>query len=253
MLTVGRQRRGASTLSGEARRLRSAAGAPAPRSSIGRPTMKPWAMSHLSMVSCSRLCISSTPSATDGAAQRMSQGDGRLDHDQVAAIVAHRLDETLVDLDLAGRDLLQIFQRRQAGAVIVDGDLDAEVAQARKQVDAMTAAGHRGGFGQFERQPFRGQPMAVEDGGDLGGQAAVVEHPRRQIDGNVEIDAALDDLGGRLDGPVDDEIRQRLDAVMLLGGGDEFDRADRPFSGCVQRAKASAPIVRRVARSNLGW
>src|SRR5688500_640201 len=36
-------------------------------------------------------------------AERMGKRNGRLDHDQVAAMVAHRFDEALVDLDLARR------------------------------------------------------------------------------------------------------------------------------------------------------
>ena len=52
--------------------------------------------------------------------ERVGKSDRRLDHHPVAAVVEHAFDEALVDLDLAGRDLLQIVEGRQAGAVIVD-------------------------------------------------------------------------------------------------------------------------------------
>src|SRR5947199_5134856 len=45
----------------------------------------------------------------------MGKADGRMDHQPVTAIIDHDFDEALVDLDLAGRDLLQIVEGRQAG------------------------------------------------------------------------------------------------------------------------------------------
>ena len=67
----------------------------------------------------------STPSATT---KRMREADCRLHHQAVAAVVGHAFDEALVDLNLVGRDPLQIIEGRQPGAVIVDGEVDAEVA-----------------------------------------------------------------------------------------------------------------------------
>ena len=98
---------------------------------IGRPTMKPWALVAAHGPQLLEAVRVLDAFGDDGAAERVGEGDGRLDHDQVGAVVAHRLDEALVDLDLARRDLLQIVERRQAGAVIVDRNLDPQLAQRR--------------------------------------------------------------------------------------------------------------------------
>src|SRR5205809_649997 len=67
----------------------------------------------------------------DLAAERVGETDGRLDHQTIRPVVDHAFDEALVDLDLVRRDLLQIIEGRQAGAVIVDGDAYADLAKAR--------------------------------------------------------------------------------------------------------------------------
>ncbi len=118
----------------------------------------------------------------------MGQGDGRLDHDQVGTIVAHRLDEALVDLDLGRRHLLEIVERRQAGAIIVDRDPYAKVAQPGEQVDPVTAARNRRGFGQLQGQSVGIETVATEHCRDPLGQATVIEHPRRQIDRDSEVE-----------------------------------------------------------------
>src|SRR6185369_5492798 len=60
------------------------------------------------------------PFGDDLASERMGKLNGRLDHQPVGAVVDHPFDEALVDLDLARRDLLQIVEGRQAGAIVID-------------------------------------------------------------------------------------------------------------------------------------
>ena len=133
---------------------RSCAGRSSRSSSDGR-SMKPWAMSHFISTSARGFAILDA-FGDDRAAERMGEGDGRLDHQQVAAVVAHRLDEALVDLDFARRDFLEIVEGRQAGAIIVDRDADARGrAAASADRDRHAVAGQRGGLGQLERQAVR--------------------------------------------------------------------------------------------------
>src|SRR5690242_12742110 len=65
----------------------------------------------------------------------MREIDGRFDHDPIILILAHRRYERLVDLQLVHGKLLQIRQRRLAGAVIVDGEVDSHFTQGGERVD----------------------------------------------------------------------------------------------------------------------
>src|SRR5262249_32939604 len=88
----------------------------------------------------------------DLAVERVRKTDGRLDHQSIASAVGDTFDEALVDLDLCRRNLLQILKGRQARAVIVDGDPNADVAQPADHVEALARAGKCSRFGQLERQ-----------------------------------------------------------------------------------------------------
>ena len=124
----------------------------------------------------------------DLAAERVGEADRRLDHQAVAAVVDHAFDEALVDLDLVRRDLLQIFEGRQAGAVIVDRDVDAEVAQAGDHVEPFAAFGERCGLGQLKRQVVRAQGRGARASADKPQREALVgQQPRREVHRHVEV------------------------------------------------------------------
>src|SRR3546814_12243332 len=61
----------------------------------------------------------------DGA-EAVREIDRRFDHFEVPLRIAHRYQESLVDLDLVGLDFGQIFEVRLAGAIIVDREAAAD-------------------------------------------------------------------------------------------------------------------------------
>src|SRR3954453_3271287 len=97
----------------------------------------------------------------DLASKRVSEADRGLDHYAVAAIVDDTFYEALVDLDLVGRDLLQIVEGGEARAVIVNGDVHPEIAQPGDHVEGITA-GQCGSFRELEGQAFRREPVPRE-------------------------------------------------------------------------------------------
>ena len=105
--------------------------------------------------------------------------------------------------------------------------LHAELAQAGDHVEPFAAAGERRGLGQLEGQMAGRQAVAGEQRGEAQGEALVGEQARRKVDRDVEIGAALVDLRRRRDRLLEHEIGELADAVVLLGGGDEFRRGDR--------------------------
>src|SRR5690349_19182537 len=63
----------------------------------------------------------------DLAAERVGELDRRVDHDSIALRGVQHGHEASVDLDLGSRDPAQIFEGREARAVIVDRQLDPDV------------------------------------------------------------------------------------------------------------------------------
>ena len=158
---------------------------------IGRPMAKPCAMSHSSSIEHVENVAVLDAFGDDLAAERVREPDRRLNHQAVAAVVDDAFDEALIDLDLVRRDLLQIIERRQAGAIIVDRDVDAELAQPGDHLEALAAARQRGSLGQLERQAVAEQPVAREQRRQAKREALVGQQPRRKVDRDVEVPPRL--------------------------------------------------------------
>ena len=79
-------------------------------------------------------------------------------------------DEAAVDLQLVEHRLVQIADRRIAGAEIVERDADAERAQALQHVERGAVVAEEHAFGDFELEPVAGQLVAAERLADGVGQ-----------------------------------------------------------------------------------
>ena len=148
---------------------------------------KPWAMSQSMLDQQVENVALLDAFGDDLAAERVGEADRRLDHQPVAAVVDDAFDEALVDLDLVRRDFLEIIEGRQAGAVIVDGDADAEIAQARDHLEPFAAAGQRRGLGQLERQMLRREAMPREERRQAQRESLVRQQARGKVDRDVEL------------------------------------------------------------------
>ncbi len=109
----------------------------------------------------------------------MRQIDGRA-HDQRIPVAAGQLQhEHLVDLQLTRRQLLEIGQRGQPRAIIVDRDGDADIGEDLEIGDrALRVANHRG-FGDLEADLG---PALDDLGAGLLHEAGIAEQLARNID-----------------------------------------------------------------------
>ncbi|MFT3854741.1 MAG: hypothetical protein QM733_18690 [Ilumatobacteraceae bacterium] len=99
-------------------------------------------------------------------------------------------DEAAIDLHRGDRQLAQVGERRVAGAEVVEGDLDAEPAQAGEAVDGAVEVGQDRGLGDLEADLVRAEglvgdrrldpPQDLVGAGHLMG-AEVDPHPQRAV------------------------------------------------------------------------
>ena len=114
----------------------------------------------------------------------MRQVDRRA-HDEGIAVRAGQLrDEELVDLQLPSRQLLQIRQARQAGAVIVDCDDDANVGEALQVGDRRFGIADDGGFRHLE--PELGVRLGNEPAGGID-EGLIGKQLTRDIDEDAQV------------------------------------------------------------------
>ena len=90
--------------------------------------------------------------------------------------------EALVDLDLVERRLLQIAERRVAGAEVVERQPHAERLQLGEGFVGGVAVGEEHALGDFKLQPLGAELVLAEHGGDGFDDRRVVELDWRQID-----------------------------------------------------------------------
>ena len=115
----------------------SAAGRFAPASSRTRPAHRgaeEVALHHVAaaFAQSAKVASSSTPSATTLRPKRCARSMISEVMSAQAGSSSRPRDEGLVDLQFVGRDVLEVGQARIAGAEVVDRDLHAQLADARK-------------------------------------------------------------------------------------------------------------------------
>ncbi len=75
------------------------------------------------------------------------------------------------------------------------------------------------------------KPQRARSAESLNVEALVGQQTRGQIDGNVKFVAAFVDLRRSCDSPLEHEVGQLTDTIVLLGGGNEFRCGDRTLFG----------------------
>jgi hypothetical protein len=82
------------------------------------------------------------------------------DHAAIHRIAHHVLDELAVDLQIIDRQGLQIHERRQAAAEIVEREMAAARLQLAHEMDHVAQVGDGRGFGDLETQGARRRSVA---------------------------------------------------------------------------------------------
>ncbi len=84
------------------------------------------------------------PLGNDLHAEALAQSDDGANDVGIDGVVRFRsgdvLQEAAVDLEVVGRDALEVTQRRVAGTEIIDADIDATVAESIDQVASVSVA-----------------------------------------------------------------------------------------------------------------
>ena len=84
-------------------------------------------------------------------------------------------DEGLVDLDLVERELVQVIERRVAGAEIVERQADAELLEMLDRHAGLFRFLQQQALGDFELEPLRAQAGFCQRGSDMQHQARILE------------------------------------------------------------------------------
>ena len=122
--------------------------------STGRPRWKPWARSHPHAASASDLgrTLDALGDGHEPEGVRDLHDGPHEQRSRPAEDVAH---ERAVDLQQVDRELLQVGERRVAGAEVVDREPHAEVAQPAQADRRRGRVLHERAFGDLEDQPRR--------------------------------------------------------------------------------------------------
>ncbi|OIQ83985.1 hypothetical protein GALL_342140 [mine drainage metagenome] len=153
----------------------------------------------------------------------------RRSHDHRARVVAHQVGhEGPVDLEPTDGQLLQVRQGRVPGAVVVDGDLDAEVGETRQHLDRAHRIHHRDRLGDLELEARRLDAVPAERRADVLHQMLVQEIPHRQVHRDVQLEPVTAPPSALVEAAVEDEQRHRADETGALGRRDERGRTEEP-------------------------
>ena len=153
-------------------------------------------------------------------------------------------DEPLVDLELAERKLVEGLQRGEAGAEIVDGELETLQPQPRKNLQREKLAALRRGFRHFQRDPFRVHLVfhaAVLEQLEPGHAA---HQPRRDVDGEAQLQPLLipgAQVAERLHGH---RVGKLQNQIMGFGQRYEIVRENQANLGMLDAAQRFHAIAR---------
>jgi hypothetical protein len=142
----------------------------------GRPSRKPCARSQPRWASSSSCSGFSTPSATVGQTESVSDREDAL-HDSGLALKAQVGDEALVDLDARHREPLEVGEPRVPSPEVVDGDADPDGAKLVEDgLDPLVLDEDR--LGELEDEQGRVEPGAAQDVAELVVESRLVELKR---------------------------------------------------------------------------
>ena len=125
---------------------------------------------------------------------------------------------------------LEVGEGGVAGAEVVDGQVDAEGAEAAEALQHGLLVGHEHALGDLQHQLARVQPGGVEGAGHVLEQVGLLELAHRQVDAEervgLEREPALPVAGG-LAGGVQHPAADGHDQAGVLGQGHELARHDQ--------------------------
>src|SRR6056297_38780 len=144
----------------------------------------------------------------------------RSDHGMIKLAVGQFANEAAVDLDQVDWKLLEVVERRQPLAEVIQRNLAAEVAQRAEEAARFLETVYRGRFGNFEAQNARLDIVCLDLVKQLGQHNVTIHRLPRQVD-----------MPGSNPGKTGSK---RLDALQRIADHPPVDRAcDMIVFGCL--------------------
>ena len=132
----------------------------------------------------------------------------------------HAADKAFVDLEQRNRQAVEVHERREAGAKIIQRKTHTQPTQRIHRLFDQIAAAHDGSFGQFEFQPAGIDAPLGDQAAQGRQQLTVLKLAERQVDRHVQ--CRQPEFAQRLhvaQGAGNDPVTQRHDQTALLGQG----------------------------------
>ena len=117
----------------------------------------------------------------DRQAQAGAQVQHRAAHGAAGRVVLDVGQEVLVHLEHVDGHADEVGQRRPAGAEVVDGDADAELAEDGEVLDDVGVV-EQDRLGDLDDQPGRGQAAVLQRGDDVGDELAAADLAGGDVD-----------------------------------------------------------------------
>ena len=123
--------------------------------------------------------------------QAVGKADDGLDDRGIVFIGGDAAHKGAVDLEHGDGQTLNVDKGRIAGAEVVQGNVDAQLAQTLQALIDGLPFNHHGGFGQLELQTSLGDLVLVHDVGHRLHELLVLELLEGHIDGELDVVIAL--------------------------------------------------------------
>lgn len=174
---------------------------------------------------------------------------GQVDHGvhQLAVLftLLHAANEALVDLEQGDRQAVEVHERGEPGAEVVQGETHPQATQGIHGLLDQLAAAHDGGFSEFEFQPLCLDTPLGNQPAQGRQQLAVLELPERQVDRHVQRRQPPLAQGLHVpQRPGNHPVPQRHDQATLFGQRHELTRWQ-------QSAFAMTPAHQRFEADNV--
>ena len=180
-------------------------------------------------------------------------------HDRPVGDLVEPGHERAVDLDRVERQVLEVRERRVAGAEVVEDEAHAVIAELAEDPDPGLGLVHHDALGDLELEGAGLQAGLGQDRGDVLDEVGRRELARGQVDRHER--AGRSGAAGR-DRRQRAAWRQAVSRTQRPSGtispvssasGMNAIGGTRPRVGCCQRTSASNPTTASVSRSTIGW
>ena len=158
----------------------------------------------------------------------MAEGDDRAGDGGIVGAAGDVADEAAVDLELVNRQLLEVAERRIAGAEVVDGQADALLLEQAEGLDGTLGVLHDKGLGDLQFEIIRAESADLQRTLDRGHQLAAIDLGTGQVDRqSLQGQALVEPVGDLGASSFQHPLADFANQAATLGGIQEQPRGDK--------------------------